>query len=227
MWKILDITNDDVLLITEKVLERRVYHPPIEDIPEEELEITWEKSDIRAYLNGLTASENLSGTDYFRKGFIDVAFYANERALIKKVRNTNPDSPEEWNAMPGGNDTEDRLFLLSHDEVLKYLPTHASRVASPTAYAINRPTEYGNKIFVCEVTCTEDDTCATRECNEDGSKVQVCAKRQCGSNWWLRSPGTRPIHIAHVWTSGKIAGDKSVSNAMPGLRPALYIHRDL
>ena len=236
MWKILEITNDDVLLITENVLEQRIYHPESPEIPQEELVVTWEQSDIRAYLNGLTASENLSGTDYFRKGFIDVAFYADERSLIKKVRNTNPDSPEEWaedlKATPGGNDTEDWIFLLSYDEVLKYLPTYASRVASPTAYAMNRSAEYGNKLHVCEVTCvvkeeTYEETCSSAVCKEDGSKVQVCSQILCGSMWWLRSPGASSMQAAHVFTSGELDGTKRVSNAMPGLRPALYIHRDL
>ena len=232
MWKILNITNDDVLLITEKVLEQRMYHPESEN-----LEITWEQSDVRAYLNGLTASENLSGTDYFRKGFIDVAFYADERSLIKKVRNTNPDSPEEWaedlKATPGGNDTEDWIFLLSYDEVLKYLPTSPSRVASPTAYAMNRPAEHGNKIYICEVTCavsedTGEEICSSVEatCSTDGSKVQVCSEILCGSQWWLRSPGVSPAHAAHVFAIGDLDGNKHVFHTWPGLRPALYISRE-
>ena len=233
MWKILNITNDDVLLITEKVLEQRMYHPkPSED----GLYVTWEQSDIRAYLNGLTASENLSGTDYFKKGFIDVAFDANERVLIKKVRNTNPDSSEDWNATPGGNDTEDWIFLLSHDEVLKYLQTQSSRVASPTAYAMNRPAEHGNKLYVCEITCavneeTGEEICSSAACSTDGKKVQVCSAALCGSSWWLRSPGNQPDHAAAVLPSGVLEGDRKVfdngTNSNLGLRPALYIHRDL
>lgn len=94
-WFVLDKQSDKMLIITEKVIERRPYH-------HEETEITWETCDIRKYLNG-----------EFYNSFIKV-----DRARILEVINENPDNP--WYGTSGGNPTRDRIFLLSLNEVVKY-----------------------------------------------------------------------------------------------------------
>ena len=128
---------------------------------------------------------------------------------------------------PGGNDTADKVFLLSHDEVLQYFPTRKSQVAPPTAYAIRPPEGSGrNNLYTCEVTCSGDDSCSTSSCNNSGTNVQVCSDVQCGSYWWLRSPGFHPCIAAHVDVGGGVYYD-DVGNALLGLRPALYVHLNL
>ena len=59
---------------------------------------TWENSSVRAWLNG----------PYYR------TFTEEERELIVKTHNSNPDSSEYGTS--GGNDTDDDIFLLSLDE---------------------------------------------------------------------------------------------------------------
>ena len=166
-WRILEINDGAALLISEYVLEQYRYHDTREDI-------TWEKSNVRSYLNGLSAAFNKNGIDHYGKGFIDKAFTAEERRWIKQVTNKNPAAPEEWNSTPGGNDTEDKVFLLSRDEALKYFSTNKSRIASPTAYAIHPPEGSGhNNLHTCQVKCSDDKTCSGSGCNMDGSNVQV------------------------------------------------------
>ncbi|MBQ4226117.1 MAG: hypothetical protein II664_07375, partial [Oscillospiraceae bacterium] len=59
---------------------------------------TWEDSSVRAWLN-----------DKFYNTFTE-----EEKALIALTHNTNPDNTEY--GTPGGNDTDDHIFLLSLDE---------------------------------------------------------------------------------------------------------------
>ena len=94
-WYVLDKQDDRVLIITEKVIEKRPYH-------NEESDITWETCDLRKYLNG-EFYDSFNGTD---------------RVRIVEVNNDNPDNP--WDGTAGGNPTTDKIFLLSIDEIVKY-----------------------------------------------------------------------------------------------------------
>ena len=70
---------------------------------EKDKNITWEKCSLRKYLNN---------------DFINTAFSESERALIKTVAVKNEDNKEF--GTKGGNDTSDKIFLLSIDEIQKY-----------------------------------------------------------------------------------------------------------
>ena len=94
-WRVLDEQDGKVLLITEDIIEQRPYNAAAEDV-------TWETCTLRTYLNG----------EFYSK------FSAQEQAMILETRNTNPDN--QWYGTDGGNDTMDRVFLLSVEEVVKY-----------------------------------------------------------------------------------------------------------
>ena len=219
-WRILEINDDAALLISEYVLEQYRYHDTREDI-------TWEKSNVRSYLNGLSAAFNKNGIDHDGNGFIDKAFTADERKWIKQVMNKNPDASADWNSTPGGSDTEDKVFLLSRDEALKHFKTNKSRIASPTAYALHPPTNSGSiNLYTCPVTCSSDNSCAGTEgstWNNDASNVQLCSNIQCASYWWLRSAGKSPNTVAIVNYGGGVSS-LYVSHDYIGLRPALYVY---
>jgi hypothetical protein len=81
---------------------------------------------------------------YVRKmlnnGFIHVAFTEKERAQIVTVTVNTPKNKDY--KTDGGPDTKDEVFLLSVDEVEKYLPDQRSRKSEPTEYAHKqRPTK--------------------------------------------------------------------------------------
>ncbi len=94
-WFVLDKRDDKMLIITEKVIKKLPYH-------HEETEITWETCDMRTYLNN----------EFYH------SFDKTDRKRIIEVINENPDNP--WYGTRGGNPTNDRIFLLSIDEVIKY-----------------------------------------------------------------------------------------------------------
>ncbi|MBP5781130.1 MAG: hypothetical protein J6X34_07845 [Clostridia bacterium] len=62
---------------------------------------TWENCSLRAWLND---------------EFINTAFSDTEKAWISLTSLANPDNPEEGTS--GGNDTADKVFILSLDEAV-------------------------------------------------------------------------------------------------------------
>ncbi|WP_019003395.1 DUF6273 domain-containing protein [Succinimonas amylolytica] len=112
IWKVLDVQDDRALLITEKCPDAIPYHTVLKDI-------TWEGSAIRKWLN----------EDFFQK-----AFTASEKDLVLTVKLDNPDNAKY--PTKGGNPTEDRVFLLSNEEVLRYFPEASSRVCAPSSMAV-------------------------------------------------------------------------------------------
>lgn len=95
-WYVLDKVDGKSLLLSEKVLEMRPYN----DVDEA---MTWETCSLRAYLNG----------EFYN------SFPAEERAKIAEVTNQNRANAKY--AISGGNDTVDKVFLLSLEEAELYL----------------------------------------------------------------------------------------------------------
>lgn len=120
-WRVLSINSDgtDAFLMADQTVDLAQYYE------EGEVEITWEKSDIRQWLN----SE-----------FIDKAFTESEKGMIKETTVKTADN--ELSGEPGGNDAEDKIYLPSIEEMLT--PSYgfssdpdedATRSVSCTAYA--------------------------------------------------------------------------------------------
>jgi hypothetical protein len=78
---------------------------------------TWEDSTLRSWLNGYRAEANKQGKDYSGSGFIDRAFTVREREAILPTLCGNP--PNRDYGTDSGRDTEDRLFILSNEEVFE------------------------------------------------------------------------------------------------------------
>ena len=94
-WYVLEKQENKMLILSEKVIEKRVYHS-------NECVITWETCDMRKYLNG----------EFYN------SFSRYDHSRIIEVLNENNDNP--WYGTSGGGSTTDRIFLLSIEEVIKY-----------------------------------------------------------------------------------------------------------
>ena len=95
-WRILEVHEDKILVLTEEIIGKMPYHLTYKAV-------TWETSDIRAYLNG----------DFY------MSFTEAEKEKILLVVNKNNDNP--WYHTSGGSDTKDYVFLLDvEDAVCKY-----------------------------------------------------------------------------------------------------------
>ncbi len=92
LWRVLEITDDTVLLLSEYGLICKNYNDTFSNV-------TWETSTLRAWLNST---------------FLDSAFTNIERNAISDTRVMNPGNPNYGTA--GGKDTIDKVFLLSYEE---------------------------------------------------------------------------------------------------------------
>ena len=148
-WRVLSVDGDDVFLLAEKDLDCRPYNTEDGD------DISWETCTLRSWLNGYGAEENKAGEDYSGKGFLDDAFTSEEKFSIKESAVINDDNL--LYGTEGGNNTSDRLYLLSIDESMN--PAYGfpsenneteTRKAQTTAYVrrqgvdtLERPGNYG------------------------------------------------------------------------------------
>ena len=113
-WIVLTKDNSRILLISKYGLDTRPYHLSRKDI-------TWEKSSIRKWLN---------------RQFLTESFSSEENAVISTVT-VSADANPNFNT-DSGSDTEDKVFLLSYDEVSKFFSTDMERKCIPTAYAVSQ-----------------------------------------------------------------------------------------
>jgi hypothetical protein len=102
-WRVLEVRGDMALMISEKTIGmKRKYHRSRTDV-------TWETCDMRSYLN----------LDFARK------FTAEELSLILETKVQNQNNPIR--GTNGGNDTDDKFFLLSIREADRYFGGNANR----------------------------------------------------------------------------------------------------
>ena len=156
-WLVLDYDAADhhTLLLSRYGLDVKPYNT-------ERTDITWEKCTLRTWLNG---------------EFMNNAFNkAEQEAILKTVVDNSKSQGSSEYETSGGNNTLDKIFLLSFAEANKYFG--ATRVdisgVTPTAYALQAGAG------------TSD-----RNATADGVKTGW---------WWLRSPGLRQNSAESVGT---------------------------
>lgn len=105
-WQVLEVKEDRALLLSKYVMEYRPFH-------DRWGLVTWENSSLRRYLN---------------KEFLETAFSEQERhSLVKAL--VRADENPMCNTDPG-NDTKDKVFLLSVVEAQKYFNVNHNRKCS-------------------------------------------------------------------------------------------------
>lgn len=182
-WMILSNKDGKMLLLSRYILDQHDYHD------HQELAITWENCELRSWLNN---------------DFLNKAFSKSEQGKILTAKLTNPDNPLD--GTDGGNDTEDKIFCLSTDEVHTYFnfenqdEIKQSLMAEPTQYA------QGQSLLV----------------------------NKGHASWWLRSPGrtadsngatAQNIHVLFKpdMKDYDLVSSFYVRGGHFGIRPALYL----
>ncbi|BFL38582.1 S-layer homology domain-containing protein [Agathobaculum sp. NSJ-28] len=130
-WRVLENAKGQLFLLSDQNLDVFQYHTKQESV-------TWETSTMRSWLNGYDASHNTGGNDgidYTDDNFISTAFSDGEQGAIAETEVVNDDNSKYHTE--GGNDTTDKIFLLSIAEAQNssYFADNDSRVATNTAYA--------------------------------------------------------------------------------------------
>lgn len=108
-WRVLSVEGDDAFLVADKNLDAQKYNNTYVDV-------TWETSTIRSWLNGYGKGSNVCEMDYSSENFLNRAFTASEQNAIKTSTVVNADNSRY--GTEGGKDTLDKIFLLSYDEVM-------------------------------------------------------------------------------------------------------------
>lgn len=110
-WRVLSVKDDRALLITEYLIDYMQYYDLEEDI-------TWKDSKIQEWLDSY---------------FFNMAFSPDEQDVIITSTLSNPNNPTYGTY--GGSNTQNKVFLLSLDEVQKYFSSNAERKAYCTTAA--------------------------------------------------------------------------------------------
>ena len=111
-WLVLAKEGDKALVISKYALDCQQYNT-------EYIGVTWETCSLRNWLNGT---------------FINNAFSKDEQKMIQSKKVTADENPN-YSTDPG-NDTKDKVFLLSINEVNEYFSSDAERECKPTDYAV-------------------------------------------------------------------------------------------
>lgn len=193
-WRVLSVDGNDAFLVADCNLDAQQYHDKFE-------KTTWETCTLRSWLNGYGYANNSSKVDYTKGNFIDRAFSDTEQKAIKTTT-VKPD------AANGGNETKDKIFLLSYSDALNQeygfsgeTKTDKARERVNTAYVAaggsisDYPGQYDVKV------------------NGSGEK----------NWWWLRTPGTFTNNACYVGVAGSVSNNGYVDTGRYAICPALYL----
>ena len=176
-WRVLDVISSTALVITEGITIEET-HPYNK---EQRKDVTWEQCTLRAYLN-----------EAFYLRFADA-----DRTRVLETEVNNEDNP--WFGTDGGNNTRDKIFLLSIEEVVRYFGDSGQL----------RDKNPNSKYFI-----------------NDRFKAKRIAKHAGRASWWwLRSPGLNGGIAAYVGSGGSVnVSGHRVGNYGGAVRPALLLN---
>ena len=180
-WRVLQNNGATLFVVADKGLDCKEYN-------EEHISITWENCTLRNWLNSF---------------FYSTAFNKKEQGAIVEQYVVNESHPYE--GTPGGNDTMDKVYLLSVSELSNssygfcksYVTQSASRRLKLSAYAYAR-----------------------------GAGISSSGASAGNCFWWLRSPGENAYQAALGDPYGYAVGvGINVNEAHLGaVVPALHIN---
>lgn len=189
-WRVLQNSGSELFILSEYILDCKRYHGKSVDIKWRDcVDITWHDCDLRKWLND---------------EFYNIAFTATEKEFIKTTHCT--DNGE------GSPDTEDKVFLLSVNEIKDVSDKHGKdlRRAVGTDFAKTKKPD-GCSLYIYDKT------------NKDNYIIRSGEEVGC-SWWWLRTQGNKPNRACFIGTNCSIRSYGNNSIAVYGVRPALKIN---
>jgi len=172
-WRVLSNTNGELFVIADKILDSRAYN-------QVQTNVTWETCTMRTWLNN---------------NFYNTAFNSTEQAKIETSTVVNANNP--WYSTAGGNNTSDKLFLLSSSEAMNPAYGFSASTGSDTA-RVAQGTDY--------------------------AKSQGLNVNEGNAYWWLRTPGYNSNNACYVNYGGYVGSNYVVINTHIGVRPAFKIN---
>ena len=173
-WKVLAVKGKKALVISQYALDCQKYNSTHTDT-------TWEKCTLRTWLN---------------ESFYNSAFDSDHKKMIASSTVTADKNPSY--STSSGNNTTDKVFLLSITEANKYFESDTARKCDPTNYAIAQGAN-------------------------TNSSYPPFGRATCW--WWLRSSGSSSNNAAGVRLDGSFSGSGlNVDNSNNAVRPAMWIN---
>lgn len=175
-WIVLAEDGDKQLVISKYVLDIKPFHATDSE------NIAWEKSSLRIWLNG----------EFYANAFSD---QEKNMIMTSKVKaDGNPTYPTNQ-----GNDTTDKIFLLSLNEASKYFDSNEQRIGEYTPYA------YTQFLLL------------------NGEESALFS----WFGWWLRTMAQYEYFATGVYYDGTARHDgvEFTSEGM-GVRPAMWINKN-
>ena len=190
-WIVLDYDaeNNRALLLSEYIIDFRQFHSTT-PYP------TWEKSDIRAWLNSDFLNNAFSEDE--KKSMITTTVKTNGNDEL--VTYDEKDGHSYSRHVGGGNDTQDKLFLLSLEEVIEYrgydsLGSYIDTYESDDYAMFGFSTKY----------------------------TKYVADGYCDDAWWLRSPDGYEDSVCQIGEHGGLSGEYIEVSHGAGIRPAFWL----
>ena len=172
-WLVLEKRGNKALVVSKYALDCKPYNTEYTDV-------TWETCTLRKWLNN---------------DFLNAAFSETEQGQIISSTVTADQNPS-YGTSPG-NDTTDRVFLLSIPEANKYFKTDSERICGVTEYAVAQGAYTANSYSA-------------------GGKVACW--------WWLRSPSDYSNRAVRVRYDGSVLNrGYYVTDGNSAVRPAMWI----
>ena len=197
-WRVLSVDGDDAFLLADKNLDCQEY----QEYNDTSTYVTWENCTMRSWLNGYGAETNKDGKDYSDSNFLNNAFSAGEQSAIKTTNVVNNDNLEY--ETEGGNDTSDKVYLLSIDEVTN--PAYGFN-SSRSNFAESRRAL--NTAFA----------------KGQGAWTSTSEEYAGNGYWWLRSPGLDSDRASNVYYDGCVdTWGPLVDYTDVAARPALHLN---
>ncbi|MBP3200133.1 MAG: hypothetical protein J6M39_00580 [Lachnospiraceae bacterium] len=199
-WIVLDRKGNEAFLLSKYILDFKCYNDSLQDFKN----VTWAHSTLRQWLNHT---------------FLRSAFDNNEQICIV-VSNILNNSNQVYGT-DGGNNTSDKIFCLSSEEVIKYFNNpdpYSGETMKGSKFSATRPTNYA----------ISENISTYKNLVNNGT-----AWHKGNSRYWLRSPGIRASAAAFIgyagclWQGGAETNkwiDEYDYNIYPGVRPALWVN---
>ena len=201
-WRVLETTNGSYKLLSEYLLDTQQFYTSTSNRTLNGQTIyanNYEYSTIRAWLNGYNGT-SYGVEDYTNKGFIDIAFTEEEKAIIKTtlVDNSLESTGDKENQYVCNN-TNDKIYLLSCKEATNTIYGFDSYKYANDSAREAKPTDY--------------------------AAARFCDMYRGNGLWWLRSPLYYDSYYARrVNNGGYIFSYDSVDSICNGVRAALEIN---
>ena len=180
VWQVLDCEDDGVYVMSKALLDSQAYNNFYEGV-------TWETCSLRSWLNN---------------DFYNSAFSTNEKKKILTRTIANEDNP--YYGTEGGNDTTDKLWLLSYSDSIyaKYGFSSGSSTYDTSRRAQGTDYAKSQGLLVCLFSYYYGKSC-----------------------WWLRTPGYNSYDACSVDYDGAVYNyGYSDCDTCRGVRPAFKLN---